>query len=172
MTLLDGLKLSISMLRTNKVRSFLTSLGIIIGIAAVIIIMSVGAGAQSLIINQLNSVGTNLVGILPGASEENGPPASVLGIVVTTLKYEDALAIKKEITNVSAVSSYNSGVGTINYQNNSTDANFTGVMSDYLNVEDTEIFLGRFPARSYLYTLQHKGTNQYCSSRISRNTKR
>ena len=144
MTLLDGLKLSISMLRTNKVRSFLTSLGIIIGIAAVIIIMSVGAGAQSLIINQLNSVGTNLVGILPGASEENGPPASVLGIVVTTLKYEDALAIKKEITNVSAVSSYNSGVGTINYQNNSTDANFTGVMSDYLNVEDTEIFLGRF----------------------------
>ena len=87
MTLLDGLKLSISMLRTNKVRSFLTSLGIIIGIAAVIIIMSVGAGAQSLIINQLNSVGTNLVGILPGASEENGPPASVLGIVVTTLKY-------------------------------------------------------------------------------------
>jgi len=144
MTLLDGLKLAMAVLRTNKVRSFLTSLGIIIGIAAVIIIMSVGAGAQSLIINQLNSVGTNLVGILPGASDANGPPASVLGIVVTTLKYEDALAIKKEIPNASAVSSYNSGVGAISYQNNSVDANFTGVMSDYLNVENTAILLGRF----------------------------
>lgn len=144
MTLLDGLKLSFSVLRTNKIRSFLTSLGIIIGIAAVIIIMSVGAGAQSLIINQLNSVGTNLVGVLPGASDEKGPPASVFGIVVTTLKYEDALAIKKQIPNVSAVSSYNSGVGTIAYQNNSVDVNFNGVMSDYPNVEDTEIMLGRF----------------------------
>ncbi|MEK7072474.1 MAG: ABC transporter permease [Patescibacteria group bacterium] len=144
MTLFDGLKLSFSVLRANKIRSFLTSLGIIIGIAAVIIIMSVGAGAQSLIINQLNSVGTNLVGVLPGASDENGPPASVFGIVVTTLKYEDALAIKKQIPNVIAVSSYNSGVGTVNYQNNSVDVNFTGVMSDYPNVEDTQIFLGRF----------------------------
>src|SRR3990167_4576561 len=108
MTLLDGLKLAMAVLRTNKVRSFLTSLGIIIGIAAVIIIMSVGAGAQSLIINQLNSVGTNLVGVLPGASDEDGPPASVFGIVVTTLKYEDAVAIKKQVDNVVAVSSYNS----------------------------------------------------------------
>lgn len=144
MTLSDGLKLSFSVLRANKVRSFLTSLGIIIGIAAVIIIMSVGAGAQSLIINQLNSVGTNLVGILPGASDENGPPASAMGIVVTTLKYEDAVAIKKEVENVSAVSSYNSGVGTASYQNNSVDTNFTGVMSDYTNIEETEVFLGRF----------------------------
>ncbi|MDO8669266.1 MAG: ABC transporter permease [Candidatus Buchananbacteria bacterium] len=144
MTILDGLKLSFSVLRTNKIRSFLTSLGIIIGIAAVIIIMSVGAGAQSLIINQLNSVGTNLVGVLPGASDEEGPPASVFGIVVTTLKYEDAVAIKKQVDNVVAVSSYNSGVGTINYQNNSVDINFSGVMSDYLGVEDTEVYLGRF----------------------------
>lgn len=144
MTLLDGLKLSVSVLRSNKMRSFLTSLGIIIGIAAVIVIISVGAGAQSLIINQLNSVGTNLIGILPGASDENGPPASALGIVVTTLKYEDALAIKKQVQNITAVSSYNSGVATLAYQGTSVDANFNGVMSDYPNVEDTEIMVGRF----------------------------
>lgn len=144
MTLVDGLKLSLSVLRSNKIRSFLTSLGIIIGIAAVIIIISVGAGAQSLIINQLDSVGTNLIGVLPGASDENGPPASAFGIVVTTLKYEDAVAIKKQVPNVLAVSSYNSGVGTITYQNNSVDSNFNGVMSDYLNVEDTELLMGRF----------------------------
>ncbi|MEK7653384.1 MAG: ABC transporter permease [Patescibacteria group bacterium] len=140
----DTIKLSLSVLRANKVRSFLTGLGIIIGIAAVIVIMSVGAGAQSLIINQLNSVGTNLVGILPGASETNGPPASVFGVVVTTLKYEDAVAINSEIPNVIAASSYNSGAGKIVYQSNSTDANFYGVMSEYLEVEETEVASGRF----------------------------
>ncbi|MFA5047683.1 MAG: ABC transporter permease [Patescibacteria group bacterium] len=140
----DLIKLSFSVLRANKVRSFLTSLGIIIGIAAVIIIMSVGAGAQSLIINQLNSVGTNLVSVLPGASDEKGPPASVFGIVVTTLKYEDALALKNQVPNVAAVSSYNTGMNTMSYQNGSVDANYYGVMSQYLEVEDTEILIGRF----------------------------
>ncbi len=144
MNLLDTLKLSLSVLKSNKTRSFLTGLGIIIGIASVIIIISVGAGAQSLIINQLNSVGTNLVGILPGASQKNGPPASVMGIVVTTLKYEDALAIAKEVKNVEAVTSYNSGVGTASYQNIKTDTTFYGVMSDYPGVENAEIELGRF----------------------------
>lgn len=144
MRLIDTFKLSFSVLRANKVRSFLTSLGVIIGVASVIIIMSVGAGAQSLIINQLNSIGTNLVGILPGASDENGPPASVLGIIVTTLKYEDAVAIAREVPNVEVVSSYNTGTGTISYESRNTDATFYGIMSDYPQVEDTEVMNGRF----------------------------
>ena len=141
----DTIKLSLSILRANKARSFLTSLGIIIGIAAVIVIMSVGAGAQSLIINQLNSVGTNLVAILPGASAEGGgPPPSVMGISVTTLKYEDTLAIRKEVANIEAISSYNTGIGKMVYRNNNIDTNFYGVMTDYLNVEDTSVERGRF----------------------------
>jgi putative ABC transport system permease protein len=140
----DIIQLSFSVLRANKVRSFLTGLGIIIGIAAVIIIMSVGAGAQSLIINQINSMGSNLVAVLPGASENDGPPASILGIVITTLKYDDARAIAREVPNVVAASSYNTGIATFSYQNQKTDANYYGVMSDYLNVEDTELASGRF----------------------------
>lgn len=144
MTILDNIQLSLSVLRANKVRSFLTSIGIIIGVAAVIIIMSVGAGAQSLIINQLNSVGTNLIGILPGASEENGPPASVFGIVVTTLTLDDAIAIDREVKNIAAVSAYNSGIATMTYQGNTTDATFYGVTGDYPIVEDVEMEMGRF----------------------------
>lgn len=136
--------MSFAVLRTNGVRSFLTGLGIIIGIAAVIVIMSAGAGAQSLIINQLNSVGTNLIGILPGASDENGPPASVFGVVVTTLKYEDAQAIQDQIPNVSAVSSYNTGIGTFSWQGAKSDATYYGVMASYPEVEDSEIAIGRF----------------------------
>lgn len=144
MKLSETIKLSFSVLRTNRARSFLTGLGIIIGIASVIIIISAGAGAQSLIVNQLNSVGTNLIGILPGASDENGPPTSVFGVVVTSLKYEDAEAIAKEIANVTAVSTYNTGYGTFSYQGNSVDGTFYGVMSAYPNVEETEVAQGRF----------------------------
>jgi len=144
MNIRDTIKLSFGVLKKNKARSFLTALGIIIGIASVIIIISVGAGAQSLIINQLNSVGTNLVSILPGASNQNGPPASALGIVITTLKYEDAIAIASQVPNVEAVTSYNTGAGTAIYQSNKTDINYYGVMADYLNVENAELGSGRF----------------------------
>ena len=54
-------------LLSNKTRSFLTMLGIVIGVGAVVLIMSLGAGAQSLILGQLDSFGSDLVGILPGA---------------------------------------------------------------------------------------------------------
>lgn len=144
MKLFDEIKLSFSVLRTNKVRSFLTGLGIIIGIASVIVIMSAGAGAQSLIINQLNSVGTNLIGILPGMREENGPPSSAFGIIVTTLKYDDARAIASQIPNISAATSYNTGMATFSWQNFKADATYYGVMSAYIDVEEADVAQGRF----------------------------
>lgn len=144
MRVADTLKLSFFVLRTNKVRSFLTGLGIIIGIAAVIVIMSAGAGAQSLIVNQLNSMGTNLIGVLPGMREENGPPSAAFGIIVTTLKYDDAQAIANEIANVSAATSYNTGLATFSWQNNKTDVTYSGVMSSYIGVEETAVAEGRF----------------------------
>lgn len=144
MKLSETIKLSFSVLRTNKVRTLLTGLGIIIGIASVIVIISAGAGAQSLITNQLNAVGTNLVGILPGASDENSAPASAMGIVVTTLKYEDAEAIAREVPNISAVSSYNTGIATASWQGNTSDASFNGVMASYPEVEDAKLGAGRF----------------------------
>jgi putative ABC transport system permease protein len=128
----------------NKTRSFLTSLGIVIGIASVIIIVSVGAGAQSLIFNQLKSVGSNLVGILPGASEEGGPPAAAMGISITTLTYDDAQEIKKQLPEVEAIAGYVRGVGSMTYQNNSIDATFMGVSDQYIEVEDTSVELGSF----------------------------
>ena len=99
------INLSLIGLKTNKNRSFLTMLGIIIGIAAVIIIMSVGSGAQSLIVSQVQKVGSNLLGIMPGGSDEEGPPASAFGITVTTLTYEDGLAITRQIPEIVAAAS-------------------------------------------------------------------
>lgn len=147
MRIIETIKLSFFILRTNRVRSFLTGLGIIIGIASVIVIISAGAGAQSLIINQFNSVGTNLIAILPGASEDSGPPASAFGIIITTLKYEDAEAIARNVNNIEAVSSYNTGMGNFIWQYNNLSATYYGVMNSYLQVEETEVESGRFFTR-------------------------
>ena len=112
----------------NKVRSFLTMLGIVIGIMSVIVVMSVGAGAQSLILNQVSSLGSNLVGILPGQSEDEGPPASAMGIVITTLKYEDIKSlVGPEFPYIVAATAYVRGVDTVNWGDNKTDTNFVGV---------------------------------------------
>lgn len=101
-------KTSLQSLLANKVRSFLTMLGIIIGVGAVILIVSVGAGAQSLIVDQVKTLGTDLIGVIPGKAEDDGPPASAMGIVITTLTYDDAQAIKetKNVPNVKAVAAY------------------------------------------------------------------
>lgn len=81
---LQLIKSAFRALNAARRRSLLTMLGIIIGVAAVIIIIAIGAGAQSLILSQVSTFGANLVGVLPGKSEKNGPPASVMGVTITT----------------------------------------------------------------------------------------
>lgn len=145
MNLKENISNSYKMLARSKVRSFLTMLGIIIGVMAVIIVMSVGAGAQSLILNQIKSVGSNLVGVMPGAAEEDGPPASVLGIIVTTLKYDDGKAILKDGCDcIEALSMYVSGNDTITVGDVTVNTTFTGTTASYLDVEDTSVAQGRF----------------------------
>ena len=146
MSFLYLLKNSVNSLLAHKMRSFLTMLGMIIGIAAVLIIMSIGASAQDLILGQIRSVGSNLIGILPGASDENGPPATALGITVTTLKFDDALALakKENVPHALAVAAYVKGTGTISWQNRNVDTSITGTTASYLDVEDTEVEFGRF----------------------------
>lgn len=134
---------SLNNLRKNKLRSFLTMLGIIIGISSIIIITSVVAGAQSLITNQLGSVGVNLVGVLAGSSDEDGPPAAVFGIIITSLKDADTEAIKK-LNHVVAASSYISAIDTITFENQKTTASIYGVSPDYPALADSKIELGNF----------------------------
>jgi putative ABC transport system permease protein len=138
-----SLHLAIAGIFENRMRAFLTMLGIIIGIASVIAIMSIGAGAQSLITGSIEKIGTNLVGVLPGKSSDKGPPAGALGIVVTTLTYDDAMAIRK-IPSVVGVSAYANGSGEISAGKYSLDGSFNGVSADYPFVENHEVEKGRF----------------------------
>lgn len=121
-------------------------LGIIIGVAAVIVIMAVGAGAQGLILSQIKNLGTNLIGVLPGKSEDKGPPAQVLGIIITTLNYGDALALadKNNVPNLTAVAAYSKAIGTVSWGADSYDTNISGTTASYLDVEGGELEQGRF----------------------------
>ncbi|MFA6424310.1 MAG: ABC transporter permease [Candidatus Magasanikbacteria bacterium] len=144
MNLLENVHGVWNLIGRNKIRSFLTMLGIIIGIMSVIIVMSVGAGAQSLIINQVSSLGSNLVGIMPGQSDEKGPPASVFGVVVTSLMEDDLKALMKECPHFVAVTGYVKGTETVVWGDQKTDTTFVGVNADLPNVEDAGIEKGRF----------------------------
>ncbi|MFH1427806.1 MAG: ABC transporter permease [Patescibacteria group bacterium] len=141
----QSIKTSITALLTNKARSFLTMLGIIIGVGAVIIIMAVGAGAQSLILAQVKSLGTNLVGVMPGKSE-SGPPTAAMGIVITTLVYDDVLALqdKNNVPNLVEVVGYAKETGTLSWKANTYDTNLSGTTVGYLEVEGGELEQGRF----------------------------
>ncbi len=139
-------RVSVIALLANKVRSFLTMLGIIIGVGAVIVIMAVGAGAQSLILAQVASLGTNLIGVLPGKADNEGPPASAMGIVITTLTYDDVLALrkKKNVPNIIEVVGYTKGIGTVSWDSHSYDTNLSGCTVGYMEVEGGELDRGRF----------------------------
>lgn len=133
-------------LLSNKTRSFLTMLGIIIGVGAVVLIISLGAGAQSLIVGQLSDFGSDLIGIMPGQSDEKGPPASVFGVKVTTLKLADALSLKEEknVPHAAAVSAYYQTNLPLTWRDRSYDASVQGIAGDYLAVEGGELAIGRF----------------------------
>ena len=145
MRVLEYIPSSWHLIMRNRLRSFLTMLGIIIGVLSVVVIMSVGAGAQGLILNQVKSLGSNLVGVLPGKSDDQGPPAAVFGIVVTTLTTNDLRAILSSGNpHIISGTAYVRGADTVTGGENKTEASFVGVNAGYPNVEDMSLDKGRF----------------------------
>jgi len=147
MNFFSTIKLVIRTLLARKGRSFLTILGIVIGVAGVITIISLGAGAQFLVLGQVNKLGSDLLSVQPGKSNEKGPPAQVFGVAITTLTANDAQALRNtsEIPHAVAVNSLVRGSGTITWLNKSVDTNFIGTDSFYPKVvtftmQDGEFF--------------------------------
>lgn len=144
MILQTSAKIVMNVVRQSKMRAFLTMLGIIIGIAAVILVISVGAGAQSLILNQIKTLGTDLVTVIPGGSEEEGPPVAVMGITITTLTYDDAMALvdAARAPHVVAVVPIVQGVATYTWGSNKYDGNYMGTSQSFIEVEGYNVAEG------------------------------
>jgi len=145
----DYLKTATTSLKANKTRSFLTMLGIVIGIAAVIVMMSVGGGAQNLILSQIEGLGSNLIIVFPGGikEEEGRPPQFSMGMMnIKTLTYEDSQALlkKSNAPYVENVAPIITGSATINYQNESRETNYIGTTPDIQYISDSYPVEGRF----------------------------
>lgn len=129
-----------------KVRTFLTVLGMVIGIAAVFLVMSIGASAQNFIVGQIRGVGSNLVAILPGASDPKGPPASVFGIVTKTFTNKDLemLLSGKRVPHVISGTGYVTGSALATSESESLSVSYQGVSADLPRVENITVATGRF----------------------------
>ncbi len=125
---------------THKLRSFLTILGIVIGVGAVITLMSVGKGAEAQILTNIQSMGANLITVSPGASMFGGVRSAMGG--ATTLTMEDAEAISEQVPHISAVaSSYSSSLQLIVGGEN-TSATVNGVTAEYMQINNMKIASG------------------------------
>jgi len=139
----DAFKTATRSLSYGKMRSVLTMLGIVIGIASVIILMSIGQSAQDLILGQVQSLGSNLIIVLPGAPNNGkfSSPASARGIVITSLQQRDADALQRE-SSISAVASLVNGQAEIVYGSNNKSISFQGVSANMFSVRNLAISKG------------------------------
>lgn len=145
MKLLYSFKTAIIGLKTHKVRSFLTMLGIIIGIASVVGMMSLGAGAQNLIVGQIMSLGSNTIFVEPGSfdpKKQNMMEAMMEQMEIKTLKISDEEAIEK-IPGVEVASPLVMGVSRVVYKNTDKKVSYLGADQDIHIIEITNVSSGR-----------------------------
>lgn len=145
----DAFKTSTRSLTHGKMRSILTMLGIVIGIASVIVLMSIGQSAQDLILGQVQSIGSNLIIVIPGApSNGRSSPASAQGIVITSLQQRDVNSLEREPAVSLAVPEVR-GQANVVYGSNNANINYTGSTADFFQVSNlAKVSKGRVFSKS------------------------
>ena len=139
--LLPSVKIAFRALRVNKMRSALTMLGIIIGVAAVIAMVAVGSGATARIQEQIASIGSNLIIVLPGSITSSGIRLGAGNAV--SLTEDDAKAIAAECPAVGAVAPVSRGGGQVVYGNANWATVIQGTTPGYLAIRDIQIQSGQ-----------------------------
>jgi putative ABC transport system permease protein len=134
---------ALTALTLNKLRSFLTILGVVIGVAAVIILMALGEGTQTTIVQSIESLGTNLLFVSPGASSESATGVRGAFGSSRTLTLEDAEALT-EVTSALAVAPEVSTSAQVVANGVNTRAQIAGVTPDYAQVRNLTVAEGEF----------------------------
>ncbi len=131
------LKIALVAIAANKMRSFLTALGIIIGIASVITMLAIGQGTKQSIQANISEMGSNMIMISPGADMRGGVRQDASSM--ETLKLTDYQAIKDECSYVKAVSPLVNKSGQWIYGNNNTPSTLYGINQDYLEIRQISV---------------------------------
>jgi putative ABC transport system permease protein len=129
-------------LGANKLRSFLTMLGVIIGVGAVIIAIAIGEGSRAAVAESIQKLGTNVLTVFPGSQRQGG--VSFGGGSSVTLKLEDADAILKQAPSVAKVSPTVNRSAQIKYKNKNDNKSITGTGADYPTISAHYIGKGRY----------------------------
>lgn len=130
-------KIALRAIGANKMRSFLTALGIIIGIAAVIIMLAIGQGSKASIKANIAEMGSNMIMISPGADMRGGVRQDASSM--ETLKQADYESIKEDCNYISAISPTVNSAGQWIYGNNNTQSSIYGVNQDYLSIRQLKV---------------------------------
>jgi len=130
-------------LKANKLRAILTMLGIIIGVGAVIAMVSLGLGVQQKVQNSIASLGSNLLIVSPGATSSPGSVKSAAGSNIT-LTNQDAKAIEKQITGIKYVAPLVSSQYQLIFGKQNWNSKVQGATPDYMAIQDFKIASGRY----------------------------
>lgn len=144
MKIKDILEETYSALSSNKIRSGLTMLGIVIGISSVIAMTAIGTGAQSSITDSIQSMGSNLITVRPGAQRGAGIQVSGGRGTAKSLTLDDYNAISKEISSIKSIAAEVSGRYQVTAKGTNTNTTIDGVTSSYPEVNNLQIEQGYF----------------------------
>ncbi|MFA5714458.1 MAG: ABC transporter permease [Candidatus Paceibacterota bacterium] len=131
-------------LASNKSRSGLTILGIVIGIASVITMVAVGQGSTASIQSSIESLGSNLLVVSPGASRSYGSMVRSSSGSASTLTLADSDAIKTEISNLKSIAPVISARKQVIYKGNNTNTSIYGIDAEYQSIKSLEVSIGSF----------------------------
>ena len=139
----DLIKSSRATLKHGKMRSLLTMLGIVIGISSVIVLMSIGQSAQDYILAQVQGLGSNLIIILPGGTNNGrlSSPASAQGIIITSLVQQDVDSLARD-PSISAVTEEARGQATASFGDNNETITFDSVPANFFTVRNFTVANG------------------------------
>jgi putative ABC transport system permease protein len=141
MNLKNLFRIAVRALVRNKLRAFLTMLGIIIGVASVIAMLAIGEGSKQNIRKEMSSMGTNMVMVMPNMQRRGGVSLGSSSSMV--LKYSDVVALRNEAASINAVSPEVRASGQVIYTNENTQTTIYGVSEEYLSIKKLEIGSGR-----------------------------
>lgn len=145
MKILEALKVAMTGLAANKMRSLLTMLGVIIGVASVITLVSIGEGVKSSITKQIEGLGSNLVLVTPGTGTA-GTNASTIGGSLSKLTYDDALAVERHAPSVKNVAPVIESSGSVQFRERRTTL-ISGTTESFGEVRNFSLALGDFFSR-------------------------
>lgn len=147
MAILENIGVAKRGIMSNKMRSFLTALGVIIGVASIIAMISIGRGAKADISDRIKALGANLLYVNPGAPQRTGR-ASFGADNVQSLKYEDALALRRGTSYVSGIAPEVNQQAQVKYQNKNTRTSIIGTTPSYEEVRNFKCVKGSYFAEA------------------------